>query len=116
MNTIDNTKRRAELSSKLLEMGQALMKEGSKSDDYTITQAGTMLMLVGTLILDAEDMLIFAEICAMFSAKKILDASENINPLHKKTLARVIKEKTEMKVAPKKKATTRKPKGPKTEE
>jgi hypothetical protein len=74
-----NEERRLELSTKLLQMGNSLIKEGQSADDYTITQSGTLMLLVSGLILSDEDMFLFSEICSMFSAKKILDAAEGID-------------------------------------
>lgn len=68
-----NTDRHLELSAKFIEMGQALMKEGKESKDYPVSQTGTFLILIGGLLLDEEDITQFGQLCAMFSAKKILD-------------------------------------------
>lgn len=68
-----NTDRHLELSSKFIEMGQALMKEGKESKDYPVSQTGTFLILIGGLLLDEDDVTQFGQLCAMFSAKKILD-------------------------------------------
>lgn len=69
--------RHLELSGKFLEMGHALIKEGRKSKDYSITQTGTFMILIGGLIFDEDDVSLFSQICSMFSAKKILDNMEN---------------------------------------
>jgi hypothetical protein len=55
------------ISSKLVELGRSLIKEGDKDVDYTITQTGAFLILVGSLTLD-EDMK--SLLASMFSAKK----------------------------------------------
>ena len=73
----DNFNRHLELSSKFLEMGQALMKEWKESKDYPIAQTGTFLVLIGGLILDEEDISQFGQLCSMFSAKKVLDHMES---------------------------------------
>ena len=62
-----------DLSSKFLEMGDALMIEGNKDKDLIIKQSGTILILLGGLMLDEKDMQEFMLLCSMFSAKKILD-------------------------------------------
>ena len=41
--------RRLELSSKFLEMGQALIKEGKDKKDYSITQSGSFIILMAGL-------------------------------------------------------------------
>jgi hypothetical protein len=74
-----NEERRFELSTKLLQMGNSLIKEGQASEDYTVTQSGTIMLLMSGLLLSDEDMFLFSEICSMFSAKKILDAAEGID-------------------------------------
>lgn len=74
-----NEARKIELSGKILQMGKSLIQEGQKIEDYTITQSGSIMLLVSSLLLSDEDMFMFSEICSMFSAKKILDASEGID-------------------------------------
>lgn len=76
---MQNEKRRLELSSKILEMGNSLIKEGQLYEDYTITQSGTMMILLSGLLLSDEDTFLFSEICSMFSAKKILDEIDGVN-------------------------------------
>lgn len=76
---IRNQDRHLELSAKLIEMGQALIKEGNSKNDYSITQVGNVLVVAGGLFFDQEDVYHFAQLCSMFSAKKILDAMENKN-------------------------------------
>ena len=76
MNTKD---RHLELSAKFIEMGQALMKEGKEQKDFTTSQTGSCLIFLGGLMLDERDILLFGQICSMFSAKKILENMENTN-------------------------------------
>ena len=66
-------KRRLELSAKFLEMGQALMREGSESNYYCISQSGNFMILIGGLVMAEEDVYEFGQLCSMFSAKKLLD-------------------------------------------
>lgn len=73
-----NNDRKLELSVKLIQMGEALMKEGNDSNDYAIAQTGTFLNLMGSLLFDDNDVQLFAQLCSMFSAKKILDNMEQI--------------------------------------
>jgi hypothetical protein len=68
--------RHLELSSKFLEMGKALMTEGMERNDYTISQTGTFMILIGGLLFNEEDVQQFGQLCSMFSAKKILDNME----------------------------------------
>ena len=72
-NTLD---RRLEISTKLLEMGQALMEEGHTKKDFCITQNGSFIVLMSGLILDEGDTYEFGNLCSMFSAKKILSGME----------------------------------------
>lgn len=67
-----NELRRLELSNKFIEMGQALLREGTDENDYPITQSGTIMIILATVLLSEEDTLIFSELCAMFSAKKVI--------------------------------------------
>lgn len=67
-----NELRKLELSNKFIEMGHALLREGTEAEDYSITQSGNMMIILATVILSEEDVLIFSELCAMFSAKKIV--------------------------------------------
>jgi hypothetical protein len=76
---MQNEERRLELSGKLLQMGNSLIKEGQSVQDYSVTQSGTIMLLISSLLLSDEDMFLFSEFCSMFSAKKILDAAENID-------------------------------------
>lgn len=69
--------RHLELSGKFIEMGQALVAEGRKDKDYVITSAGTFFTLIGGLMYDEKDVSLFAEICSMFSAKKVLENMDN---------------------------------------
>ena len=69
--------RHLELSVKFVEMGQSLVSEGRLNNDYMITQAGTFFTLIGGLMLDEKDVSLFAELCSMFSAKKVLESMDN---------------------------------------
>ena len=71
--------RHLELSSKLIEMGQALMIEGRENKDLTIAQTGSFMVLIGGLLFDEKDVILFNQLCSMFSAKKILDDMEANN-------------------------------------
>jgi hypothetical protein len=56
-----------------MKMGQALMHEGSETGDVTISQLGTMLIFLGGLAFDENDVNKFSELISMFSAKKLFD-------------------------------------------
>ena len=74
--------RRADLSGKLLEMGRALVKEGVDSQDGCVITTGTSLLLISNIITSEDDMFMFGELCAMFSAKKVLedmDKNKHVN-------------------------------------
>lgn len=62
-----------ELMSMLIEMGVALVEEGSTEKNYTITQSGNLLIFISSLLLDEKDVYDFSELCSMFSSKKLLD-------------------------------------------
>ena len=113
---MQNETRRLELSDKLKQMGHALLKEGTTNNDFTVAQSGTIMILTSTLLLSDEDMFIFSELCSMFSAKKILDEQENIDPIEKEIFKNLLaKKKMEAEAkknaeAPKKRRGGRKPK------
>ena len=70
--------RRFDLSTKFMKMGQSLMIEGREDDDIPVAQIGTILIFMsGLLISEDEDIMKFSDLCAMFSAKKILDSMHN---------------------------------------
>lgn len=69
-----NDDRRIDLSKKLRDMGQALLEEGALREDVSTIHTGTILNLLSALILAEDDMILFNELCSMFSAKKILDS------------------------------------------
>ena len=71
-----NVERRLELTTKFMKMGQALMQEGSETGDITISQLGTMLIFLGDLAFDENDVNKFSELVSMFSAKKLFDNLE----------------------------------------
>lgn len=116
---MQNETRRLELSGKLMEMGRALLSEGTNEKDYAVSQSGTILVLISALILSDDDMFIFSELCAMFSAKKILDEEDRVNPNEKEmenqmflNILKKMKINAEEKTpeAPKKRRGGRKPK------
>ena len=80
-----------ELSSKFIEMGRALIKEGEDTNDYSISQIGSIMILISGLLFEEEDVYKFAELCSMYSAKKILESMENTNH----DFIKKIKEKSE---------------------
>jgi hypothetical protein len=92
---MENEVRRLDLSDKVSKMGYALMDEGSANEDFTIAQAGTLLILISTLLLDEKDMFIVNELCAMFTAKQILDNTEDVSPLINDVFVKMLAEKKE---------------------
>lgn len=76
-----NEKRHEELSAKIFKMGEALMKEGENKDDYVITNTGNFMILISGLMFDKDDIHLFGELCAMFSAKKLLDTQASLGPM-----------------------------------
>jgi len=65
--------RQLEVSGKLLRMSQALQKEGQDNDDETLQVTGNLIMLISGTMAIKEDLDSIADLCAMFSAKKILE-------------------------------------------
>jgi len=77
-----NIDRRLDLSSKFMQMGNALMTEGHESSDITIRQLGSLLVFIAGITFDDEDVQKFSELTSYFSAKKVLDSMENThNPI-----------------------------------
>ena len=68
----ENEIRRGELSSKIYELGKALIEEGVNKEDYCIGQVGGVLLMLSVTMDNDTDMYMFSELCAMFSAKKML--------------------------------------------
>jgi hypothetical protein len=69
-------KRRGELTHKFLMMSETLMKEGFESDDKQIISAGSLLMMIGTLLLNENEMEEFNKLTSMFTSNKILTMFE----------------------------------------
>jgi hypothetical protein len=68
--------RHIELSAKFMEMGKALIEEGHTDKDTIVVQTGNFMVLLGNILLDPKDVVLFGELCSMFSAKKILESME----------------------------------------
>lgn len=79
-----NKTRQLELSKMFRQMGESLLDEGKNSECFEIAQSGTLMLLLSTLVSDTEDMFIFSELVAMFSAKKILDAIDGNDSIENK--------------------------------
>jgi hypothetical protein len=71
-----NTDRRLDLSSKFMQMGQALMEEGKETRDISISQIGTILIFLAGISFDDDDINKFSELVSMYSAKKVLENME----------------------------------------
>lgn len=71
-----NTDRHLELSSKFIEMGKALILEGTEKNDFTIKQSGNFFILLSGLMFDEKDIMLFGQFASMFSAKKVLEQME----------------------------------------
>jgi hypothetical protein len=72
-----NVKRRLELSTMFLEMGQSLIDEGKKSKDLGVSQVGTMFIFLAGIVYDDDDIFKFSELISMFSAKKLMESFNN---------------------------------------
>lgn len=104
-----NEERRIDLSDKFRQMGLALLEEGAESDDFSIAQSGTILTLLSGLITVEDDIILFSELIAMFSAKKILDSMSGFS--NSKDVLEILKKRiAEQSGQPKKVRKGRKPK------
>ena len=90
---MQNETRRLELANKFKQMGEALLKEGTDKSDFTIAQSGGLMLLMNKLVVNDEDMFIFSELAAMFSAKKILDEEEKTDKVEKEVLLKILEKK-----------------------
>jgi hypothetical protein len=73
MTEEEKMERHLEVSDKLLRMSQALQKEGEDNDDETLQITGNLIRLISGIMGVDEDLKTVADLCAMFSAKKILE-------------------------------------------
>ena len=73
---MQNQNRRTEISSKILQMSEALFKEGLETKDGAVIELATMLQVLGSSFTINEDRFMLSELIAMFSAKKVLDAMD----------------------------------------
>ena len=74
-----NSERRLQLTSKFVQMGKALVEEGKEKNDHIISQLGSMIIFLGGICFDDDDVIKFGEIVSMFSAKKLIEALEEDN-------------------------------------
>jgi len=76
-----NSERRLELTSKFVQMGKALVEEGKEKNDQIISQLGSMIIFLGGICFDDEDVIKFGDLVSMFSAKKLIESlEENKDP------------------------------------
>jgi hypothetical protein len=77
-----NAERRLQLTSKFVQMGKALVEEGKNSGDLIIAQLGTMIIFIGGICFDDEDVIRFGDLVSMYSAKKLIESmEENEDPI-----------------------------------
>jgi hypothetical protein len=63
-------------------MGKALVEEGENSGDLIIAQLGTMIIFIGGICFDDEDVIRFGDLVSMYSAKKLIESmEENEDPI-----------------------------------
>ena len=74
-----NSERRLQLTSKFVQMGKALVEEGKEKNDKIISQLGTMIIFLGGICFDDEDVIKFGELVSMYSAKKLMETLEEEN-------------------------------------
>jgi hypothetical protein len=76
-----NAERRLQLTSKFVQMGKALVEEGRLKDDLIISQLGSMIIFLGGICFDDEDVMKFGDLVSMYSAKKLIESlEENRDP------------------------------------
>jgi hypothetical protein len=76
-----NAERRLQLTSKFVQMGNALVEEGRLKDDLIISQLGSMIIFLGGICFDDEDVMKFGDLVSMYSAKKLIESlEENRDP------------------------------------
>jgi hypothetical protein len=62
-------------------MGKALVEEGKEKNDQIISQLGSMIIFLGGICFDDEDVIKFGDLVSMFSAKKLIESlEENKDP------------------------------------
>ncbi len=77
-----NAERRLELTSKFVQMGKALVDEGRSLEDPIIAQLGSMIIFLGGICFEDEDVLKFGDLVSMYSAKKLMESmEENEDPV-----------------------------------
>jgi hypothetical protein len=74
-----NAERRLQLTSKFVQMGKALVEEGRESEDLIIAQLGSMIIFLGGICFDDEDVTKFGDLVSMYSAKKLVESMEENN-------------------------------------
>jgi hypothetical protein len=72
-----NSERRLELTSKFVQMGKALVDEGRSLDDPIIAQLGSMIIFLGGICFDDDDVMKFGDLVSMYSAKKLIESMED---------------------------------------
>jgi hypothetical protein len=76
-----NAERRLQLTSKFVQMGKALVEEGTELEDPIIAQLGSMIIFLGGICFDDEDVTKFGDLVSMYSAKKLIESlEENRDP------------------------------------
>lgn len=75
-NKDNNINRHLDISTKLIDMGKSLVVEGKDNNDFAISQCGNFMIMLGAIILDEKDTYDFGQLCAMYSAKRLLDGME----------------------------------------
>jgi hypothetical protein len=71
-----NAERRLQLTSKFVQMGKALVEEGREKEDPIIAQLGSMIIFLGGICFDDEDVMKFGDLISMYSAKKLIESME----------------------------------------
>jgi hypothetical protein len=65
----------------LFKWEEALVEEGKEKNDQIISQLGSMIIFLGGICFDDEDVIKFGDLVSMFSAKKLIESlEENKDP------------------------------------
>lgn len=63
-------------------MGKALVEEGNEKHDPIIAQLGNIIIFLGGICFEDEDVIKFSDLVSMYSAKKLVETlEEDRNPL-----------------------------------
>ena len=79
MARIDRT---TDISNKLIQMGQSLIEEGIETKNYSIIQAGSIMLITAASMREEDDIYQLGELAGMFAAKKIVTTLPGFNEIN----------------------------------